>query len=377
MSTYADSAASSMPVASRRFATWDISSKLPSRPVHVAWGAFAVLNLIAMLLMVNVETIPFHFIWVSFTLVHGFWPWSRRAMSTILGGVCLSTSAVLFQPVTDGQLDLQEMAEVPLMAAMFLAMAWHAHRRQRAVEVAQLLAASEHEARERERDFVRDASHEIRSPITIARGHLELLLRAGLDPSQSEDATVAMAELDRLSHISDGLLMIARLEQPNGLYLAPLDLAETLAQSVRRWSAVAPRRWLLEVGTDVVVRADGERLGVALDALLENAVQHTQENSRITLRLRALGTEHVVLEVSDDGPGIALELRERIFERFYHRGHERNPNGSGLGLAIVQAIAVAHGGEVTLQTSLEGGAQFAIHLPVLGPPEAAELTAPV
>ena len=366
-----------MPAASRRFATWDISSKLPSRPVHLAWVVFAGLNLLAMLLLVDLETIPFHFIWVSFTLVHGFWPWSRRAMFAILAAVCLSTSAVLLQPVTDGQLDLQEMAEVPLMAAMFLAMAWHAQRRQRAVEIAQLLAASEHEARERERDFVRDASHEIRSPITVARGHLELLLRSGLGPSQSEDAAVAMAELDRLSHISDGLLMIARLEQPNGLYLAPVDLAETLSLSVRRWSAVAPRRWLLDVAADVVVRADGERLGAALDALLENAVQHTDENSRITLRLRAQGSEHVVLEVADDGPGIALELRERIFERFYHRGHERNPNGSGLGLSIVQAIAVAHGGDVTVQTSLEGGALFAIRLPVLGPAEPAPLPAPV
>lgn len=352
---------------------WDISSKLPSRRVHIAWAVFATLNLVAMLLLVDLETIPFHFIWVSFTLVHGFWPWSRRAMFAILGGVCLSTGAVLIQPVTDGQLDLQEMAEVPLMAVMFLAMAWHAHRRQRAVEVAQLLAASEHEARERERDFVRDASHEIRSPITVARGHLELMLRTGLGPSQSEDAMVAMAELDRLSHISDGLLMIARLEQPNGLYLAPVDLAETLSLSVRRWSVVAPRRWLLEVDTDAIVRADAERLGTALDALLENAVQHTEQDSRIALRVRAEGAAHVVLEVADDGPGVAPELRERIFERFYHRGHERNPSGSGLGLSIVQAIAVAHGGEVRAQASPDGGALFALRLPVLGPAEPTRL----
>lgn len=336
---------------------------------------FALLNLLAMILMTEAETIPFHVIWVSFTLVHGFWPWRRRTMLAILGGVCLSTAAVLVTPVTDGQLNVQEIAEVPLMAAMFLAMAWHAERRQRAVEVAQRLAESEHEARERERDFVRDASHEIRSPITLVRGHLELLLRSGLDAASTEDANIALSELNRLSRISDGLLTIARMEQPNGLRLVPVDLAEILSRSIRHWSGAASRRWLLDVGTDVGVRADPDRVEAAVDALLENAVQHTEEGGLIALTLRADG-DCVVLGVADDGAGVPVEQRDRIFERFYRRNSERNPSGSGLGLSIVQAIAVAHDGQVSVGRGTPGGAAFSVRLPVRGPAEPDPLLAP-
>lgn len=334
-----------------------------------------MLNLLAMIMMIDAETIPFHFIWVSFTLVHGFWPWRRRTMLAILSGVCLCTAAVLLKPVTDGQLNVQEMAEVPLMAAMFLAMAWHAERRQRAIEVAQRLADSEHEARERERDFVRDASHEIRSPITLVRGHLELLLRSGLDATSTEDANIALSELDRLSRISDGLLTIARMEQPNGLRLMPVDLAELLSRSIRHWSGAASRRWLLDVGTDVTVRADPDRVEAAVDALLENAVQHTEEGGLIALTLRAEGACAVV-GVADDGVGVPPEHWDRIFERFYRRNNERNPSGSGLGLSIVQAIATAHEGEVSVGTGTRGGAAFWMRLPVRGPADSdAMLTA--
>lgn len=287
-------------------------------------------------------------------------------MLFILCGVCTTTAAALIHPVTDGQLNLQELTEVPLMAAMFLAMAWQAERRQRAVEVAQRLAHSEHEARERERDFVRDASHEIRSPITLARGHVELLLRSGLDGQSAADAEVALAELDRLSRVSDALLTIARMEQQDELQPSAVDLAESLSRSVRRWSGVARRRWLLDVGTDVVARADPDRLEAAVDALLENAVQHTDEGGLISLCVRADG-DLVVVEVGDDGPGVPPEHRERIFERFYRRSTGRNPSGSGLGLSIVQAVAVAHGGDVSVRPGPVGGAVFALRLPVAGP----------
>ena len=127
----------------------------------VAWGAFAAINLAAMVHWHDWQTVPFHFVWVSLTLVYGFRAWRRGSTAAVLIVVTVTTGYALVRTVEITGDGLDELTEVPLMLAMFLAMMWHADRRDTALDQARRSA-------ERERDFIRDASHLLRTPITIA-----------------------------------------------------------------------------------------------------------------------------------------------------------------------------------------------------------------
>src|SRR5262249_50291538 len=162
-------------------------------------------------------------------------------------------------------------------AAMFLAMVWHARRRAAAIEEVRRLADSERRLRERERDFVRDASHELRTPITVARGYAELIREANGGSETGGGAGGVPPGLKKLTRISERMLTLARAEQADFLRLARLDLEDLVSRTLKRWMIAAPRRWQVEVDTDGEVLADGERLEAALDALVENAVAATTE----------------------------------------------------------------------------------------------------
>jgi signal transduction histidine kinase len=142
--------------------------------VEVAWAIFAGACVLAIFAVSRWETIPFHFVWVSLTLLYGFRVWRTTTTAAVLGAVMAATGVALVWTVVQGNRAADEVSEVPLMAAMFVVMAWHAQRRQRAVDSAEQAAVSERKARDRQREFVRDASHELRTPITVARGHAEL-----------------------------------------------------------------------------------------------------------------------------------------------------------------------------------------------------------
>src|SRR5439155_951690 len=114
--------------------------------------------------------------------------------------------------VTRGHERLDELTEVPLMAGMFVAMVWHARRRQAALQEVSRLAENEHRMLERERDFLRDASHELRTPVTVARGHADLIREAASDDQIARDAEIVLDELARLSRISERLLLLARAD---------------------------------------------------------------------------------------------------------------------------------------------------------------------
>src|SRR5437870_6102848 len=151
---------------------------LRRRPIEVAWAAFACANLVAMGLWPSWETIPFHFIWVSLTLVYGFRVWRLGATALTLGFVIVSTGALITFDISRGTQEWSELTEVPLMSAMFLAMVWHARRRQEALGIAEKHTEQLESTLERQEQFLHDASHELRTPVTIARGHLEVLERS-------------------------------------------------------------------------------------------------------------------------------------------------------------------------------------------------------
>ena len=222
-----------------------------------------------------------------------------------------------------------------------------------------------------QQQFVDDAGHELRTPITVIRGHLELL--DDTDPvERAEVHALVLDELDRMHRIVDDLLTLAKAEQPDFVRASPFDLDELTTTVHRKATALSSDHdWQLDqVGVGQVV-GDHHRLTQALVALADNAAKHTPAGTTIGIG-SAIDDDGTRVWVRDDGPGIAEADVERIFDRFA-RGSTgpRRSDGAGLGLAIVQAIARAHGGEVTVASLVGQGAAFTLHLPLARPPDAA------
>jgi signal transduction histidine kinase len=334
------------------------------RTLDFAWAALAAGCLAIMIASPSWETIPFHVIWISLTLLYGFRVWPLSQTAAVLGAVAIATGASILSDAFAGTQLWGELFEVPLMSAMFLAMVWHARRRMQALEIVEALAEERASLLEQEERLLHDVSHELRTPVTIARGHLELLARR-LDGDQSE-LVVAFDELKRIERIVDRLLLLARAERSDSVDPAQVKLVPFLEDVFMRWAEVAPRAWRLGEIVDVTLRVDETWLRTALDALLENAVHHTLEYARVELCAYGEG-QGVVIAVADEGPGIAPDALERIFERFARTdtSRSRREGGAGLGLAIVDAIARAHGGSCTVRTELGAGSTFALRLPLL------------
>jgi signal transduction histidine kinase len=333
--------------------------------VELLWLAFAVANYVAMVLWPAWETIPFHFVWISLTLLYGFRVWPMGATLVVLAGVMTMTGVAIGLDAFEGLQLWGELFEVPLMAAMFLAMMWHARRRVEAQRLVEGRAEEHRSLLERQARFIHDASHELRTPVTIARGHLELVRRRTDEDAELE---VALDELGRIDNIVERLLLLATAEEPDFLVKAPLEVEPFLEDVFMRWSEVAPRGWQLDRLTPGALLVDAERLRTALDALLENAVKYTQAHDAIILRTRALEGDWIVIEVEDEGCGVPAEALERIFDRFARADAARSRaiGGVGLGLAIVDAIAKAHGGRCTVEQTPRGSI-FALQLPAFVP----------
>src|SRR6516225_6622241 len=141
--------------------------------VELLWAAFAAANYVAMIAWPAWETIPFHFVWISLTLLYGFRVWPTRMTLAILGTVMALTGASIMLDAFRGIQLWGELFEVPLMAAMFLAMVWHARRRVEAQWIAEGRAEEHRSMLERQERFIHGASHELRTPVTIARGVMD------------------------------------------------------------------------------------------------------------------------------------------------------------------------------------------------------------
>jgi signal transduction histidine kinase len=305
------------------------------------------------------ETVPFHFIWVSITILYGFLVWPSGPTIVVLVAVMTATGLGIYEDYLRGSVAIGELTEVPLLAAMFAAMVWHAQRRLAATRQIELVSDSNRRLIDRQRDFIQDASHGLRTPITVALGHAELMLGSATGTLR-DDASVVVDELTRLRRLSDRLLLLATAEDPDFLSRAPVEVDEILAETLRRWAPI-PRRWLLGALTDATVEADRDRLALAIDALVENAVKHTGEGQAIELSARREGGM-VEIAIADSGTGIAGEDVDRLFERFT-RGSGAGAGGSGLGLAIVAAIVRAHGGSARARARQGGGSAFELLLP--------------
>ncbi len=335
-------------------------SSVRARWPEAAWLAFAAGNVVAMLEWESWETIPFHFIWVSLTIVYGLRIWADAPTLGVLGGVVVVTGGLILRDVSHGTQEWGELTEVPLMSTMFLAMMWHARRRQQALRIAEGLADERARLLEGQESFLHDVSHELRTPVTIARGHLELLARL---EGPSAEVDVALDELGRVERIVERLLLLARSDRPDFIAAEAIAVEDFLADVFVRWSGAVPRVWRLGSVPDGVLHADPDAIRIALDALLENAVQHTGDGDGIELSAAAEGRT-LSIEVADTGPGVPADALERIFDRFARadEARTRSRGGVGLGLSIVAAIAGRHGGGCRVANG-EAGARFTLVLP--------------
>jgi len=334
-----------------------------NRWLFPAWLIFTAANTVAMFAVPGQETIPFHFIYISMALVYGLQPWPLARTYVILGVVAATTGVALAWHVKNGVIGWEETTEIPLMAVLFLVMVWHVRRRVAAIREARRYADSEHEMREMQKRFVRFASHELRTPVTVGRGFAELIRDAQPGSQAAQDAIVVLEEFDNLERIAASLLTLARVDERATVKPAVVPLSPLLERTVTRWRPAADRDWRLSP-TSAVVVADRQRLETAIDSLVENAVRYTEKGGRIGLAAHP-DAESVVIEVHDDGPGIPDEELAYIFESF-RSGASRG--GTGIGLAIVKTIVEAHGGAVSVENLPGGGASFRLRLPVQGPP---------
>ena len=331
--------------------------------VDIAWAIFIVLNLIAMRLIPQWQTVPFLVIWISLTTIYGFRLWHLGSTVLTVAIVTLATGGIIGWQVVRHKQDGDYLAEVPLLAAMFVVMAWHARRRAVAMEEIKRVSAHNLLLLGRQRQLLQDVSHELGTPITIALGHAELITHAATDQAIAKDARVAVDELLRMRRLANQLVLLASTDGPDFLRLAPVDTAELVMEILDRWSQT-PRRWSFGALAEARVQADRDRLTLALDALIENAVDHTDPDGRIELSARRDG-EEIIFAVKDSGSGIPAAEIGQIFERFTRvgTGRSRETGGFGLGLAVVKAIAEAHHGSVQVRSTVGVGSEFELALP--------------
>ncbi|MGF3053668.1 sensor histidine kinase [Microbacterium sp. YY-03] len=218
------------------------------------------------------------------------------------------------------------------------------------------------------RQFVADASHELRTPLASIRGYSELSLR---DPSNSENTTAALERIQaqsvRMTRLVEDLLLLARLDEGQELVLSPVDLVPLTIESIADAQAADSDHtgdWSSDL-TELLVLGDAGRLHQVVTNLLANARTHTPAGTHIVLSVERDGDDALV-HVHDNGPGIAPEVQKTLFERFARadRSRARNTGGTGLGLAIAQAIAIAHRGELSVE-SKPGSTTFTLRLPAL------------
>jgi two-component system OmpR family sensor kinase len=236
-----------------------------------------------------------------------------------------------------------------------------------------MLATIEHSFQEqvasenRLRQFLADASHELRTPVTSIRGYAELFRRGAAE--RPDDLATAMRRIEdesiRMGTLVDDLLLLARLDQGRPLEMAPVDLALIVADGVSDAEVLAPEREvLLDLEGPLMVLGDEQRLRQVVGNLLQNALRHTPPGTRITIKAGRIGDE-VSMSVIDEGPGIAPEHLAHIFERFYRAdpSRTRESGGAGLGLAIVASIVDSLGGKTTSTSVVGHGATFTMTLP--------------
>ena len=222
------------------------------------------------------------------------------------------------------------------------------------------------------REFVANVSHELKTPVTSIKGYVETLQEGALDDKDNVQKflDIVLKQSDHLNAIVDDLLSLSRIEQDaesGEVQLTEENLGRILEAAVVDYELKAREReikLMVNYGEEVMVKANSRLLKQAIGNLLDNAIKYSEPGKAVEVEATG-NTDEVVIRVSDHGNGIAPEHLPRLFERFYRvdKGRSRELGGTGLGLAIVKHITQAHGGHVTVESSLGKGSIFTLHLP--------------
>ncbi len=344
------------------------------------WVAVAVPCTVLMWALPGSETVPYHIAWATFALCFGYEVWSAAATWTGLVLFTLATGVVLVTRVAQDVLDWQEAAEIPLMLLLMGLMVMHVRRRQRAI--AALTALHERESLEaRSRELLtRRTSHEMRSPLTIARGYLEVLEGRHVGTESAFELAVVSDELKRLTRVCERLVRSMRSQQD--LEMEQVDLDDLLTRTGNAWAAVADRQWVVTARAGSA-QCSSERLRACLDTLVENAIRYTCPGDTIELYARRCEDGSVTIGVADSGPGFAANVRQAVLAAargpVQTEGADAEPRGgvlvsvggpagepsdtfgdeltqTGLGLGMVEDAVARRGGSLEIATSRWGGA---------------------
>lgn len=216
-----------------------------------------------------------------------------------------------------------------------------------------------------QKNFIQDAGHELRTPITIIRGHLELMSD---NPQEiQETRAIVLDELDRMSRIVEDLILLAKAERPDFLKLEKVGVLSLTEELFTKARGLGDRNWVLDATADGEILVDRQRITQAVMNLAQNATQYTKNSDTIAIG-SVIKKGKVYFWVRDTGEGIAVADQKRIFQRFARAANSRRRSeGAGLGLSIVKAIAETHSGKVVLRSQLGSGAMFTIILPIEPP----------
>ncbi len=216
-----------------------------------------------------------------------------------------------------------------------------------------------------QRDFVSDASHELRSPLTVLRGRIEQLAdRAGDREAIAAEADELMREVRRMERLTDDMLTLAKAERGGLVQRRRVPIDDFVEDFRRDLPLLGPRHYSVESSVHGDLEADPDRIAQVLRNLVTNAVRHTSEDGHIEITI-ASENGTTVFAVSDDGTGIEPDQLGRIFDRFHRtdEGRSRAEGGSGLGLAIARAIVEAHGGSIAAESQPGDGATIRFSIP--------------
>jgi signal transduction histidine kinase len=316
------------------------------------WGAGAAVCAVAMNMYPARETIPFHLIWIGLSLVYGFAVWRPLELAIMVSITAAVTGAIMVHHAMNGWIDWPETAEVPLSVVLIAVIATHIRRRHLALAELAAVAQVDRRQAEMRQQLMRHISHELRTPITVARGYTELVRERAGDSATAEDTAVVLEELDKLAEITRRLVTLIQID---GRYARePVNLDTELTRIVRRWTPAADRKW--SVGSTAgQVLANRDRLEAALDCLLDNAVKFTDTGDAISVS-GTIDRQSWTIEVADAGLGMSADDREP-------------EQGTGLGLSMVRAVVESWDGSMALRDRDGGGTVVVLRFPASPFPE--------
>lgn len=309
------------------------------------------------------ETLPFHFIYFGFAMMYGIRTWPVAPTLWSLAAIATATGLLTMRAGDRGTEAWAELAEVPMMSLLVLAMVFNVERRRRAVELSRRLAEERARGIVRERLFFSRASHELLTPLTIMRGHMELCGRNG-HPTPEEVAmtrTVVIDEIERTERLVSELLLVAKMAS-GAMERERVDVPDLVRGVASHWLSLEQREWTLRIDARGSIEGAPNALGRALESLIENAYRHTGPGDTIAISAEARG-DRVVLAITDGGQGIPADALPHVFERFYRASDSPSSGGAGLGLSVVRSVAEAHGGEARVDSTLGRGTRVEMILP--------------